>query len=218
MSLQTLVGFDAVDVDQQYGHLRQLGLTDELLTLLYSMRMYMQTVDAVLRKAIEIDDEMLADKRNLIQYTLQALPPASNVEGHPSFTDQGIVYETSRLAALVYGVGVVFPLPVQSSPLARLALFLRGTITTWRSSSTWNHPQALVLVLWALTLGGIASDERPQREWFVQVLGQTLREHHIATWAELRTMLRMMLWYDSACDEAGRKLFFEIEMAFKSFN
>ncbi|KAH8429114.1 uncharacterized protein LDX57_006784 [Aspergillus melleus] len=217
MSLQTLLGYDPVEVERQYGHLRQLGLTEELLNLFYAMRVYMNNVDGILHKTIKGDNALLADQRNLIQHTLQALPPAIQTEAYPSFPDQGVVYEASRLAALVYSVGVVFPLPAQSSPLARLALFLRGTINNWRSKPTWTHPQALVLILWALTLGGIASDNRPEREWFVQVLGQTLREHHISTWAELRTMLRMILWYDTACDEAGRALLFEIEMAFMSF-
>ncbi|PLB51540.1 hypothetical protein P170DRAFT_422549 [Aspergillus steynii IBT 23096] len=215
--LQTLLGYDAMDVERHYGHLRQLGLTEELLNLFYAMRLYMNNVDAILRKTMKCDDALIADQRNLIQYTLQALPPASQIEGYPSYPDQGIVYEATRLAAIVYSVGVVFPLPAQSSPLAQLSLFLRGTVGTWRSSSTWANPQALALILWVLTLGGIASDNRPEREWFVQVLGQTLRDHHISTWAELRTMLKMVLWYDSACDEAGRNLLFEIEMAFMSF-
>lgn len=216
MSLQTLLGYDGADVERQYGHLRQLGLTKELLDLFYAMRMYMNRVDVLKGKAIKSDEALLADQRNLIQYTLQALPPVSQIDGYLGAPDQGIVYEASRLAALVYSVGVVFPLPAQSSPLARLALYLRDTISTWRSSSTWDHPQALALILWALTLGGIASDDRPEREWFVQALGQTLRDHHIFTWAELRTILRMVLWHDAACDTAGQQLLNEIGVAFCS--
>ncbi|KAE8348813.1 hypothetical protein BDV28DRAFT_161018 [Aspergillus coremiiformis] len=213
VQLRDLLGYTMADVDRHYGRLRQIGLTEELMELFHAMDVYMGFVDAYLKgDHLKPDYALLADQRNLVQYTLLSLPAASQLSGFTGYHQrQEIIYEACRLAACIYGAGVVFPLPPQSTPLAKLSGLLRGVLKTPDCLAVWEQPHARVTLLWVLALGGIAAEGTAEREWYVSMLMRTARYSHITCWADLRAIVMLLPWYDGACDDAGNNLWLEVE-------
>ncbi|KAF7592132.1 hypothetical protein BBP40_000680 [Aspergillus hancockii] len=213
VSLQDMLGYNIVDVERHYGRLRQIGFTAEIMEIFHAMDVYMGFVDAYLKGYhIKPDYSLLADQRNLVQYQLLSLPAASQLSGFTGYQHRNeIIYEACRLAGCIYGVGVVFPLPPQSTPLVKLAGLLRGVLEVSDCLTVWEQPHARVTLLWVLTLGGIASEGTADREWYVQMLMKTAQYSHIACWADLRAIVILLPWYDAACDDAGNNLWLEVE-------
>ncbi|GMF74183.1 unnamed protein product [Aspergillus oryzae] len=208
-----MLGYTMADVDRHYGRLRQIGLTTEILEVFHAMDLYMSIVDAYLKgNQIRTDYSLLADQRNLVQYTLLSLPAASQLPGFSGYHQRHeIIYEACRLAGCIYGSGVVFPLPPQSTPLAKLSGLLKGVLEVPDCLTVWDQPQARVTLLWVLALGGIAAEGTADRDWYVATLMQTARDSHITCWADLRAIVVLLPWYDAACDDAGNNLWLEIE-------
>ncbi|KOC16978.1 hypothetical protein AFCA_010373 [Aspergillus flavus] len=211
--LRDMLGYTMADVDRHYGRLRQIGLTTEILEVFHAMDLYMSIVDAYLKgNQIRTDYSLLADQRNLVQYTLLSLPAASQLPGFSGYHQRHeIIYEACRLAGCIYGSGVVFPLPPQSTPLAKLSGLLKGVLEVPDCLTVWDQPQARVTLLWVLALGGIAAEGTADRDWYVATLMQTARDSHITCWADLRAIVVLLPWYDAACDDAGNNLWLEIE-------
>jgi hypothetical protein len=184
-----------------------------MMEVFHAMDVYMGLVDAYLKGThFKLDYSLLADQRNLVQYNLLSLPAASQLSGFTGYHQRHeIIYEACRLAGCIYGVGVVFPLPPQSTPLVKLAGLLKGVLEVPNCLNVWEQPHARVTFLWVLTLGGIASEGTADREWFVSMLMRTARYSHIACWADLRAIVVLLPWYDAACDDAGNSLWLEVE-------
>jgi hypothetical protein len=154
---------------------------------------------------------LLADQRNMTQYTLLSLPPANQIMPYFSHPSYASTYEASRVAAIIFGVGVVFPIPAKNTPLHNLALQLQSVLRQPDAAALWSSPKSRMVLLWVLTLGAIAARDSPARAWFVSMLGATVRRSGLSSWADLKNLLNMMIWYDVACDEAGEALWLEIE-------
>ncbi|PYH91102.1 hypothetical protein BO71DRAFT_433222 [Aspergillus ellipticus CBS 707.79] len=215
LGLQAMLGYFSIDVERRYGPLRDIGLTPELAEVFYAMHLYTKIVEEHLNShVVNPDFSLLSDQRNLIHYTLLSLPAAKQVEGFASYQPHEVIYETCRIAALIFGVGVVFPLPAQSTPLAQLAKLIQNVLKITDIASTWNHPQAHIALFWVLVLSGIAADDQPERSWFVRLLGQAANNHGIDSWDDARKLLGLMLWYDRACDQAGRELWLEVKHSY----
>ncbi|EHA25923.1 hypothetical protein ASPNIDRAFT_212853 [Aspergillus niger ATCC 1015] len=213
-SLQKMLGFTTVDVERRYAPLRDIGLTAEMVEVLYAMHLYMRLVEEHIKAhLVNPDYSLISDQRNLTQYTLLSLPAASQLDGFAAYKPHEIIYEACRLAALIYGVGVVFPLPYQSTPLGQLAKLIQNVLQISDLASTWSHPQARIALFWVLVLGGIAADDRPERAWFVHVLSQAAASHGIRSWVDARKLLGLMVWSDRACDRPGSDLWAEVKLA-----
>ncbi|KAE8148079.1 hypothetical protein BDV25DRAFT_131532 [Aspergillus avenaceus] len=213
VTLQEMLGYSLADAEQQYGRLRQIGFTTELMEVFYAMNLYMSYVDSHLKGEREKPDySLLADQRNFVQYQLLSLPAASQLDGFTGYQRRHeVIYEACRLAGYIYGAGVVFPLPPQSTPLAKLASLLRGVLESPDCLTIWDQPHARVTLLWVLTLGAIASEGTTDRDWYVSLLNRTAQHSHITCWADLRAIVILLPWFDAACDDAGNLLWLEIE-------
>lgn len=170
-------------------------------------RMYINIVRANLAKSH--DSSLLADQRNLTQYTILSLPPASTISHQFVHPAHAITYEACRLACWIFAVGVIFPVPAQSTPLASLARQLQGVLRDPEASGLWTSPQTRIPLLWILVLGGIAATEMPERPFFTSALERTLRRSGISSWLGVKRVLDIMLWYDMACDESAEALFYD---------
>ncbi|GFF36945.1 hypothetical protein IFM58399_04723 [Aspergillus lentulus] len=212
LTLQELLGYTSLDVELGFGRLRQIGFTLEMADVFQALRVYTNIVIEHIKVSHPNPDlSLLCDQRNLVQYQLLNLPSARSLTSWFPHPHHQTIYEACRLAALIYAVGVTFPLPSQCSPLPRLATLLQETLQqTAAATPLWTHPQAQVALLWALTLGGIAAENRPERAWFVQTLAQAAANNRIYSWPELKSVLEFMLWYDTACDRAGYTLWLEV--------
>jgi hypothetical protein len=151
----------------------------------------------------------LSNQRNFVQYRLLSLPPAGKLD--QDFRKRHPVYEICRLAGLIFGVGVIFPLPAQTAPLPTLLKLLQAELQESRLESDWWLPDSVGVLIWVLTLGGIAATGLPNRTWFVAALGRVTARSGLARWRDLKPVLDQILWLDSACDFGGQQLWEEVE-------
>ncbi|KAJ5951667.1 uncharacterized protein N7479_010080 [Penicillium vulpinum] len=209
LSTQELLGFSPSDIEQGFGHLQEFGATPQMAEAFQAVHTYIGIIKASPNSTHDIS--LLADQRNLTQHTLLCLSPASELQLHNffSYPTHAATYEVCRLAALVFGVGVIFPIPAQNTPLNTLARLIRSLLLEPSSSDLWSLPSMRFLLIWVLTLGGIAANDAPERAWFASALGDIARKTGLNSWPSIKSVLGSMLWYDAACDLAGETLWQE---------
>ena len=149
----------------------------------------------------------ITNQRNVVQYHLLSLPPAGQFD--KNFRQRYPVYESCRLAGLIVGVGVTFPLPAQTAPFQTLIRLLQVELQASDLESTWPGRDAVRALLWVLTIGGIAATGLPERAWFVATLRRVTVRSGLSRWQDLKQVLESMLWLESACDRAGKQLWDE---------
>lgn len=123
--------------------------------------------------------------------------------------DQTALYEACRLAALVYVLAIIFPLPPFTGVVFRLVPKI-VTLIDAISPEILYGPGAKAFI-WAMFVCGSGAETFPQRPWFVKKLKVMLVFAGINRWAELKTVLGSYLWLGSAMDEPGFNLFDEIQ-------
>lgn len=151
----------------------------------------------------------LTDQRNIVQYTLLKLPPATRILSYFIHPTQVTTYEACRLASLILGVGIIFPIPAQNSPLHRLARNIKDVLCRRTAYALWHLRATKAPLIWILVLGGIAATGIPERDFFVLALASVARSIGFDSWLGLKCMLRQMIWHDSAGEKAGALLWAE---------
>jgi hypothetical protein len=150
----------------------------------------------------------IARARTAVQQRLLLLQSAEEL-GIPSSSPKPKpnIYECCRLTALIYGVGVVFPVPNSGSVLQELVgrLMIAIGVLDIRTFG----PELGGVLLWMLVLGGIAALGTPERHWFASQLAWIVRRLDIDDWEGVEDILGSFLWLDSACGQGGRLLWSE---------
>jgi hypothetical protein len=190
--------------------LLDIHITTEMHDVFRGMRAYISLIEAY-QDGVDggADNLTLCDTRNLVQWYVMALAPANELG--PLLTQFCPVYEACRLALVIFGVGVTFPLPPGVALFAQLASAMRVEMQCLMADRAMQNVSSMQACCWCLVLGGIVAEEEEERRWFVQELKRTLAAMDVSTWAQLKRVLRSFLWLDSACDMAGRQLWGEIE-------
>jgi hypothetical protein len=120
------------------------------------------------------------------------------------------MYECCRLALIIFGVGIIFPLPAEAAPLVQLARMLQLELRSAEYSvAISSSMEALHLHFWCVVLGGISATGSQERAWFVYELRRAAVLNAVPSWGELLAILRPILWLDSACNPAGKELWME---------
>jgi hypothetical protein len=153
-----------------------------------------------------VDGLTLCDSRNLVQWHLLSLLPGSQLG--PLLIQFCPLYEPCRLALMIFGIGVIFPLPPDIAPLARLARTMQVELQGLAQSTDSEYASSMQRC-WCLVLGGIVAAPE-EKEWFVHELRGLLAVQGVSTWDQLKRLLRSILWWESACDAAGQQLWFEV--------
>ncbi|KAL2855627.1 hypothetical protein BJX68DRAFT_230926 [Aspergillus pseudodeflectus] len=190
--------------------LLDIHIPTEMLDVFRGMRAYVSLIEAY-QDGVDggADNLTLCDTRNLVQWHVMALAPASELG--PLLVQFCPVYEACRLALVIFGVGVTFPLPPGVALFAQLASAMRVEMQGLTADRAMQSVSSMQAYCWCLVLSGIVAEVEEERRWFVQELKQTLAALRVSTWAQLKRELRSFLWLDSACDAAGRQLWGEIE-------
>ncbi|CAG8910204.1 unnamed protein product [Penicillium egyptiacum] len=207
LSVQELLGFSPSDVDQGFARLQEIGATRQMAEAFQAVHTYIGIVKASPNSTNDVS--LLTDQRNITQHTLLCLSPASDLHAFFSHPTHATTYEACRLAALVFGVGVIFPIPAQNTPLNTLAGLIQSVLLQPTSSDLWSSPSTRLPLIWVLTLGGIAANDAPERAWFASALGDITRRTGLHSWASVKSVLTSMLWYEAACDTAAETLWQE---------
>ncbi|KAL4930488.1 uncharacterized protein BDV17DRAFT_280747 [Aspergillus undulatus] len=217
LTMQELLGYTTDMVGQYHAYFQHLGIPRSLAEVICAMNTYTALVDHCLEGKMSYDPSLLADQRNLLHYTFICLPAAgiypdqSNIIHNPQPQPQDIVYEVFRLAIFIYSVGVILPLPAQSTPLAKLAELLHNILRSAPYLSLWDAPQAQIVFLWILALGAIAATDTPYRGWYIQTLWQVIRRNRITSYDDLQRYLAFVAWYPVACDKPGLELWEDLQ-------
>ena len=212
--MQALLGFNSEDVNESYGQIRAAGFTEEMADVFQAMYVYMGIVRDYLDGALlQADLSLICDQRNKLQHSILSLPPVCELSGVHQLPCQVITYEACRLGAMIYGVGIIFPIPAQNSPLTQLACLLQAVLEDSYSTGAWEFSHPRILLFWLLTLGGIAAESSPERVWYVNKLGEAAKYNNFCCWPDLRNTVGLMPWYGPACDKAARVLWSEVELA-----
>ncbi|KAJ5730899.1 uncharacterized protein N7483_005407 [Penicillium malachiteum] len=214
VSIQDLLGFGPSDIQNGFGKLQVIGFTPQMAEAFQAARTYMKIVENIGSDApnrIDVNFALLTDQRNLTEYTLLALPPASAVLPYFSHPTQATTYEACRLASLIFGVGVIFPIPAQNSPLQRLAQEISCVLLQQTATALWSSQSTRAALIWILVIGGIAAFDTPCRPFYVSSLASTARSSNIHSWDEVKCLLENILWYHKAGDKPGKVLWKEVE-------
>ncbi|KAJ5484607.1 hypothetical protein N7453_012075 [Penicillium expansum] len=107
------------------------------------------------------------------------------------------------LLCLSPATDLLFSNPTHAATYEALILLEQSSTDLWISQST------RIPLLWVLTLGGIAANNTPMRTWFATALGDIARRAGLNSWANIKSVLGSMLWYDTSCDTAAEALWQE---------
>jgi hypothetical protein len=188
----------------------KIGFTAELAEVFQAMKAYTSIVEKYEDgSTTEPDLCRICNQRNFVQHCLLSLLPAGKLD--QDFRKSHPVYEICRLTGLIFGVGVIFPLPAQTAPLPTLVRLLQTELQESSLESDWWFLDAVKVLIWVLTLGGIAATGLPNRTWFVAALGRVSARSGLARWQDLKLVLDQMVWLDSACDFGGEQLWEEVD-------
>lgn len=211
-TLQELLGYTDELVRQYVTRLQQLGLPEDFAEIFCSLNAYTDIVEHCAEGGTEYDACLLADRRNACQHALVSFLPMSQAHNNSSLRTQEMIHKACRLACLVYGAGVILPLPGQSTPLGELAEQIQDVLQSPKDHTIWDNRQTAVTLLWVLTLGGIAAEGFASRHWYVLQLNRAMTYNQIGSWPNLRSKLELIVWYPRACDKAGRGLWAESQI------
>ncbi|KAJ5895630.1 hypothetical protein N7495_007321 [Penicillium taxi] len=207
ISLHEMLGFSLSDFKQGFGRLVDIdvGITSQMARALQGAQAYIEIAKRTFTDSY--DATLLADQRNFTQYHILRLPPAKDI--YFQLLSQRTTYEACRLAMLIFGVSVVFPIPAQNNPLHILAQQLYKVLCQPDSSDLWSSSTTLTPLIWILCLGGIASSDAKQRAFFASALFNTAQRSGLSSWLQVKRTVEMMLWWDIACDEPAEVLWLE---------
>jgi hypothetical protein len=187
--------------------LLQTGLTHEIYEVLLQLNETSIMIEAfyngTLRKA---NLRALLNRRVKVHHAVLSLPTAD--EAFLS-DDQRSIYECCRVGAMLYSAAVLFPSPPSKGTLPKIASLLKTVIEDFRFESCFDGGGKLLV--WALLLGGIASDGMLERVWFLRRLKPLLAMEGIVEWSLLIDMVRKFLWMDSACEDGALGVWEELE-------
>ena len=149
----------------------------------------------------------IAAERNFVQHSLMSLVPEEQATGE----QQDPIYDLCRLAAMIYSLIVVFPLPVQTAPFSKLARQVKEQMSHPAVHARWSEsPQ---LMLWITFMAAIASIGINERSWYVSTLDRLVSRLGIGSWTEVKGLLLDFLWYGSISDVDGADLWKEVQQS-----
>ena len=155
------------------------------------------------------------DQRNTLQHRVLSLPvidhPTAQDEPPVSSSMQHAMYECCRLAAILYSLAVVFPMPLGQPIRAQLTMRMATIMQQLPLHVVYDAAPAGVL--WMLVMGGMSAfGVDDVRARFVHMTAQLCLKDGRGprTWEEVRNVMDLMLWLDYTCASAGKCFWEEV--------
>lgn len=183
----------------------EAGLNSDITCSLYELAAYTASIESYVRgDTLRLDAQVMCDRRNLAQYNLMCIVPQTGMQ------QESALSEITRIATVIYSVGVTFPLAGVGAPFSKLVKLLRLEITDSRILEMASFRESTrCFLLWALVMGGITAEES-DKAWYITVLANLISQYQFTDWKKLKGSLKMILWLDSACDMAGKELYAQL--------
>lgn len=185
---------------------QDLGITDTLLQNLELLGAYTTALDYHHQgKSGGLSLAVITRTKWALQQQLLLLPSGRELNKTP--LSKVSFYECCRLTLHIFGLAVVF---IDTSNAYSHLQTLVTRLKTWlgRLYVYGYGTDSAHLLLWMLTLGGIAALGKPERPWFASRLAIVLQRLNI-TWEDAQEILETFLWLENACGTEGRELWFE---------
>jgi predicted secreted protein len=90
------------------------------------------------------------------------------------------------------------------APFSQLTAQLRQALFSQSLPKAWKTVPELFV--WTLVVGGIASSKTESVTWFAAMLSQVAVATNLSTWADVKKILKSVLWLSPICDEKGEDL------------
>ncbi|EXJ64632.1 hypothetical protein A1O7_00969 [Cladophialophora yegresii CBS 114405] len=193
--------------------------TQRLLSILRDLATYSLGVyDYIMGRPEAPSLRVLADQRNFVQHRLMQICAMSGDHTADAATDDPAstfqLEEACWVAAAVYSLIAVFPVPHPNAPFATLAKQLKQHLvhTSSHFARRWQKPSPLVL--WMTFMGALASmadeDTQEEKAWYITVLERLVHRMQIPSWERLKDLLLDFLWFPNTSDPDGQQLWKEI--------
>jgi hypothetical protein len=174
-----------------------LSLVDQLMSQCGQQRLE----DAELR--------MLLSGRNAFQHRLLSLPAWNELNQAERGNSYLATYECCRLASILYSNAVLLGLPPHTGWHMRLVSKLK-TLLEISNLQGWAEDTAPLLI-WTLTIVGIASHWTGDQKFFEDLLRDTLAKNNVSTKSGVRAILGDFLWTENACGQGAMVLWDAID-------
>jgi hypothetical protein len=146
----------------------------------------------------------MTDQRNFIHHTLLSLP--ENYLGMPAIQGDEL-YESIRLATIVYSFLVVFPASATIVPFTELSIRIKKQLLNIDTS--YKTLGTMKTLVWILFMGGVSSLGSEERSWFVLKLTTISNSIDLQSWTDVKRLLESFLWLGNTNDADGMKIWSE---------
>lgn len=182
------------------------GLTGEALAVMIDMLKITVVVENFMSgNLLNADIMALKSWRDVTHHRLLSLPTGAALS--ESLGAAACFYECCRLAALMYAVAVLFPMPRTTDVPQKLVKAIKLCVSQIDISTLHRGRHFFI---WVLALTAVAAASLPERPWYEEELAGLLSLENVSRWSELKQILASFLWMDSACDEGAMELWDEI--------
>ncbi|KAF2215542.1 hypothetical protein CERZMDRAFT_94942 [Cercospora zeae-maydis SCOH1-5] len=151
----------------------------------------------------------LAELSSAVQHELLSLPSWRDQHGTQANGLPEVIFESTRMASILYSNSVVFPVKASDPWLDRLLTQMRALF--WGCDLVLEERDASPIIVWTLFIAAMAAYPTPHREFFSTLLSRLLYRFELASWGSVYVILRGFLWRDSACLRGARTLWEYLE-------
>ncbi|KAH7370344.1 hypothetical protein BKA65DRAFT_488243 [Rhexocercosporidium sp. MPI-PUGE-AT-0058] len=191
-----------------FGRYAEFGISEPLLEILEPLGITAWAISYHLEgKPAGLTIGEMGRTRTAVMKRLLLLPSAEEMSMTSAESERPNLYECCRLTAFIFSVAVTFPIPNTFDVLQHYVRLLKAAI---EDSCVMSYDDVGVseIVLWILTLGGIAALDKPERAWFAEQLS-IVREKLRINWHDATKDFETFLWLESACGAGGLLLWEE---------
>ncbi|KLJ10721.1 hypothetical protein EMPG_13915 [Blastomyces silverae] len=217
----------------------QFNLPPPLATVLRNMQNYSAVVNLHSQGLLPyLELPVIADRRNWVQYELLSLRSIHEINEYTEDADPSNptpvtlqqrqqqqqqlllqaynfkIYEPIRLAAMIYSMLVVFPLPAANRPFARLSRMMKAALIAAEIENITPTPtnpritdhcwgSATEMLLWVIVLGTMAARNTPSEDWFVERSRDVMSVVGVGSWEQLKGAMEKVMWMDCVCGVGG---------------
>jgi hypothetical protein len=148
------------------------------------------------------ETKLLNDARSFAKHSILSLAAwACLTDNEREIFHHGNMYESARLAAIIYSNAVIFPIPIRSPGIQSAVLELRKILRVC-DLAAWTK-EAPGFVLWLLLIGGLSSYRTQHWPFFVTALNEWIRTSTISSFDTSIRIVNGYIWSDEACLEGA---------------
>jgi hypothetical protein len=180
-----------------------LGGEEQLADILVHLRRVCAAEEALGRdRPSKADPLALLGDKDALHHAVLSLP------ARPDSMAQGSLYEPVRLVALIYEVGILFPLPLSGGALARVVIWMKAALED--TCIELIRGELAEAMLWIIFVAGVAAKGMAERDWFASNLQLLVKQQGITKWVDLKHLLMSFVWIPGAMDEGAMDLWDEV--------